>query len=98
MAQYRDINDLLLNTNKGVVSSGRLGHPSKKFPNPGDGVMVSVIDRGLLNILIHYIDPDNLNCRGETTGSISTREGQIIFNRAEYVAFSYMKIAGIHRQ
>ena len=98
MPQYRDINDLLLNTNKGPVASGHPGHHAPGLPSPGDGVTVSVVDRGFLNVLIHHVDPGNLRCRGETIRHITDGKGNEIVNRAEYVTFSYKKVAGIHRQ
>ena len=98
MAQYRDINELLLNTNKGPAGIGSSGYQVPGLPSPGDSVTVSVVDRGFLNILIHHIDPQNLHCRGETIRHIFDSEGNEIIDRAERVTFSYKKIAGIHRQ
>ncbi len=98
MPQYRDINDLLLNTNKGEVGIGDSVHQAPGLPSPGDGVTVSIVDRGFLNVLIHHVDPGNLRCRGETIRHISDSKGNEIVNRAEYVTFSYKKVAGIHRQ
>ncbi len=71
MPQYRDINDLLLNTNKGEVGIGDSVHQAPGLPSPGDGVTVSIVDRGFLNVLIHHVDPGNLRCRGETIRHIS---------------------------
>lgn len=98
MPQYRDINNLLLNTNKGPAGIGDSGHQAPGLPSPGDGVTVSVVDRGFLNVLIHHVDPENLHCRGEAIRHISDSEGDEIVNQGEYVTFSYKKIAGIHRQ
>ncbi len=93
MATYNDINALLLNTNK-----GRAGASSPELPVPGDGVVVSVVDRGLINILVHHVDPKSLGCRGETTAHVLDGRGHEILSRAEYVVFDYQKIAGIHRR
>ena len=98
MAQYRDINELLLNTNKGPAGIGSSGYHVPGLPDPGDSVTVSVVDRGFLNILIHQIDPQSLHCRGETINHIVDSEGNVTIARAERVTFSYKKIAGINRQ
>lgn len=98
MAQYRDINMLLLNTNKGPAGIGSSGYHVPGLPDPGDSVTVSVVDRGFLNILLHHIDPLDLHCRGETNNHIVDREGTVTIARAERVTFSYKKIAGILRR
>ncbi len=93
MAAYRNIDSLLLNTNKGIA-----GVSSSKLPAPGDGVTVSVAGRGLLNIIVHHIDPVNLNCRGEALERVADGLSQEIVARGEHVTFDYTKIAGIHRR
>jgi hypothetical protein len=98
MAQYRDINELLLNTNKGPAGIGSSRYQAPGLPDPGDRVTVSLVDRGFLNILIHHIDPQNFHCRGETINHIVDSEANVIVARAERVTFSYKKIAGINRQ
>lgn len=98
MTKYRDIDDLLLTTNKGVLSAGGSKDGAAAIPRPGDGVVVSFVDRDLRDILIHYVDPSNTICKGEARAGVFDREGHEILGKAEYVQFSYKKIAGIHRQ
>ena len=85
---------LILRDQSGLAVQGIIAG----LPSPGDGVTVSVVDRGFLNVLIHHVDPGNLRCRGETIRHISDSKGNEIVNRPEYVTFSYKKVAGIHRQ
>lgn len=95
--EYREIDHLLMNVNKGAGSSrSRQNRPG--VPRPGDSVMVSVGDRGLLNILIHRAYAENQTFMGETMGQVCDDAGRQIIGDASRVSFSYNKIAGIHRR
>jgi hypothetical protein len=89
MANYRDIDEMLLTTNKGSLGSG---------PGPGDGVVVSFVGRGLRELLVHYVDPGMVLCRGETRDKVFDAGGNELLGKAEYVEFSTKKIAGINRR
>lgn len=95
---YIDIDHLLLTLNKGPATSGRSGSADAGLPRPGDSVMVSVGDRGLLSILIHRTNADSLTLVGETVGEIGAEDGSLIIGSAAHVSFSYQKIAGINRR
>ncbi len=96
--EYREIDHLLMNVNKGAGSSGRSTKDDSGVPRPGDSVMVSVGDRGLLNILIHRTHGANQTFMGETMGQVCDDTGRQIIGGAARVSFSYNKIAGIHRR
>ena len=96
--KYIEIDHLLLNVNKGPAASSPTGLAKSEPPQPGDSVMVSVGDRGLLNILIHRIGEENQTLMGETMGAISDADGREIIGEASRVRFSFQKIAGIHRR
>lgn len=95
---YREIDHLLLNVNKGAAAKKTAGSVQSDPPRPGDNVMVSVGDRGLLNVLIHRIDKGNQALMGATMGAIKDAEGREIIGEASRVYFSFQKIAGIHRR
>ena len=95
---YTEIDHLLLNLNKGQAAKSPAGSAQSGPPGPGDSVMVSVGDRGLLNVLIHRIDDKNQVLLGETMGAIHDAEGREIIGEASRVYFSFQKIAGIHRR
>lgn len=94
MTVYRDIDEMLLTTNKGAFGAG--GAPVD--PDPGDGVVVSFAGRGVREILVHYVDPGSRLCRGETRDSVFDGDGNQLLDKGEYVQFSTMKIAGINRR
>ncbi|MBE0582473.1 MAG: hypothetical protein IH612_01780 [Desulfofustis sp.] len=89
MANYRDIDEMLLTTNKGSIGSG---------PGPGDGVVVSIVCRGVHELLLHYVNPGMKLCRGETRDKVFDGDGNELLGKAEYVQFSTKKIAGINRR
>ncbi len=89
MANYRDIDELLLTTNKGSFEAG---------PDPGDGVVVSFVGRGVREILVHYVDRTSRVCRGETRDTVFGGDGTQLLDKADYVQFSTSKIAGINRR
>ena len=96
--EYREIDHLLLNVNKEPGMAGRSGSNHSALPRPGDSVMVSVVGRGLLNILIHRAYTEGQNFKGKTTGKVCDEAGREIIGGAAHVSFSYNKIAGIHRR
>jgi len=99
MTTYRDIDEMLLTTNKGAIGAGgAAGGGTSADPNPGDGVVVSFGDRGVREILVHYVDPGSRLCRGETRDSVFDNDGNQLLDKAENVQFSSTKIAGINRQ
>jgi hypothetical protein len=89
MTNYRDIDEMLLTTNKGPFEAG---------PNPGDGVVVSFVGRGVREILVHYVDYASKLCRGETRDTVFGGDGTQLLGKADYVQFSTSKIAGINRR
>ncbi|MCB2173971.1 hypothetical protein KQH41_01755 [bacterium] len=89
MTAYRDIDQLLLTTNKGSLEAG---------PDPGDGIVVSFVGRGVREILAHYVDRTSRVCRGETRDAVFGGDGKQLLDKAEYVQFSTSKIAGINRR
>jgi hypothetical protein len=95
---YKVIDHLLLNVNKGPGTNSPAGSANLGPPRPGDSVMVAAGDRGLLNVLIHGIDQGNQSLRGETIGSVRDSEGREIIGERSRVRFSFQKIAGIHRR
>lgn len=94
MTAYRDIDELLLTTNKGTSDAG--GVPAG--PDPGDGVVVSFVGRGVREILVHYVDRASRVCRGETRDTVFGGDGTQLLDKADYVQFSTSKIAGINRR
>ncbi len=99
MTTYRDIDEMLLTTNKGAIGAGgAAGGGTSADPKPGDGVVVSFGDRGVREILVHYVDPGSRLCRGETRDSVFDGDGNQLLGKAENVQFSSTKIAGINRQ
>ena len=95
---YRQIDHLLLNVNKGPGATGPNGSAKSGAPRPGDSVMVSVGERTLLNILIHRTTDGNRTLMGETIGAVWDSDGREIIGEAFPVSFSYQKIAGVHRR
>ena len=99
MTAYRDIDDLLLTTNKGgTFAYGGGSEQGATLPRPGDGVVVSFVDKGLRDILVHTVDADLALCRGETRDGVSERDGNRLVEQGESVQFSLQKIAGINRR
>ena len=95
---YIEIDHLLLNVNKGPAANRLAGPAKSRPPQPGDSVMVSLGERGLLHVLIHRANQENQTLLGETSGAIRDAEGREIIGEASPVCFSYQKIAGIHRR
>lgn len=99
MTTYRDIDEMLLTTNKGAIGAGRsIGGGTSADPHPGDGVVVSFSDRDVREIFVHYADPGSGMCRGETRDTVFDGDGNQLLGKAEYVQFSTTKIAGINRR
>ena len=86
--KYRNIDHLLLNANKGT---------SPVFFSPGDSVMVSLVDRGLLSVLIHQIDNGQMMCAGSAGRRVADKAKDDVIGKDEPVMFSFQKIAGINR-
>ena len=82
MLDYREIDHLLLNVNKGPAVNSSAGSMNQGLPRPGDRVMVSVGDRGLLNVLIHRANQENHTLMGEIVGAIQDVKGREIIGAA----------------
>ena len=95
---YTIIDHLLLNVNKGPGANNPAGPANPGPARPGDSVMVSMGDRGLVHVLIHRANQEHQTLMGETTGAIRDEEGREIIGEGSPVCFSYKKIAGIHRR
>lgn len=96
--EYREIDHLLLNVNKGAAGAGLTGTPLTDSPRPGDSVMVSVAERGMLRVLIHRNHADQRLVDGEAMGAVHDKHGEELIAGATLVRFSHQKIAGIHRR
>lgn len=95
---YREIDHLLLNVNKGAAGTGLSRTAHTDSPRPGDSVMVSVADRGMLRVLIHRYHAHQQIVDGEASGAVRDKHGEELIGEATRVRFSYQKIAGIHRR
>lgn len=96
--EYRDIDHLLLNVNKWPAGGDRAKPDQPSVPRPGDSIMVAVIDRGILNILVHQVHAGHRLLRGKTTGEVRDLNSRTIIDSDAQVSVSFKKIAGIHRQ
>ena len=95
---YSDIDHLLLNLNKGPAPTDLSGALSSGAVKPGDRVVVSLGERGLLNILVHRASADSQILVGEAVGEVHDTDGREIIGTGAGVSFSYQKVAGIHRR
>lgn len=96
--EYKEIDHLLLNVNKGSAGAGRAEAAHSEPPRPGDSVMVAVGERGLLRVLIHRTHAGHRILEGEARGAVRDKQGGELIGEATHVRFSHQKIAGIHRR